>query len=81
MSNIDPQEFGRLQAQVEILLKSNQVLTDTLETLTANVTAMRLEMAEAKGGWRLLMLLGGGAATMGSAATWALTHMFGKGVA
>jgi hypothetical protein len=36
-------------------------------------------MAEAKGGWKLLMLLGGSAATLGSAATWALTHFTGKG--
>ena len=80
MSDIDPQEFGRLQAQVEMLLKSNQTLTDALEALTASVTAMRMEMAEAKGGWKVLMLLGGASASVGSAATWALTHFFGKGM-
>lgn len=78
MSEIDPQEFGRLQAQVETLLKSDSEKTELLRLLSENVTAMRLQMAEAKGGWKVLMMLGGASATFGSAATWALTHIFGK---
>lgn len=79
MSDIDPQEFGRLQAQVETLIESDRVKTELLQTLTDNVTAMRLQLAEANGGWRVLMLLGGAAASFGSFATWLATHYFGKG--
>lgn len=79
MSDIDPQEFGRLQAQVEILLQSNKSLTDALETLTLSVTAMRMEMAEARGGWKLMMALGGAAASLGGLISWALTTFSGRG--
>ena len=46
MSDIDPQEFGRLQAQVETLIASDREKTELLKTLSDNVTAMRLEMTE-----------------------------------
>lgn len=76
MNAIDPQEFGRLQAQVETLIKSDAEKTDLLRGLSENVTAMRLQMAEAKGGWRALMLIGGASASLGSGLTWAWSHLF-----
>lgn len=80
MSDIDPQEFGRLQAQVETLIASDGAKTALLAQLAADMTAVRLQLAEAKGGWRLLLLLGGAGATFGSVMTWALTHFkFGSG--
>lgn len=79
MSEIDPQQFGRLQAQVETLIRSDAEKTEILTAIGENMTAMRLQMAEAKGGWKVLMLLGGASASLGSAATWALTHLTGKG--
>jgi hypothetical protein len=77
LSDIDPKEFGRLQAQVETLLESDRQKTELLERLVADMTAVRLQLAEANGGWKLLMLLGGGAATLGSGVTWVLTHWKG----
>lgn len=79
MSDIDPQEFGHLQAQVEQLLASNRLLTETVTTLATAVHAMQLQMAEAKGGWKVLLLLGGASATVGGLATGLLTHFIGKG--
>jgi hypothetical protein len=79
VSDIDPQEFGELRAQVRMLLESNRLNAETLATMSTTLQTMQLQMAEAKGGWKLLMLLGGSAATLGSAATWALTHFTGKG--
>ena len=38
-------------------------------------STVNLTLSEAKGGWKLMMLLGGGAATFGSLITWALTHI------
>lgn len=68
MSDIDPQQFGRLQAQVEVLIK-------TVESLDRKVDVLTAQLSEAKGGWRVLMLLGGASATVGSALTWLLTHL------
>lgn len=79
MSDIDPQEFGRLQAQVQQLLESNKLLMETITTLSTAVQSMQLQMAEAKGGWKALMLIGGASATFGGLATTWLSHLFGKG--
>lgn len=75
MSTIDLQEFGRLQAQVETLIRSDAAKTELLQTLAADMTAVRLQLAEASGGWRLLVLLGGASATVGGAISWAITHL------
>lgn len=75
MSDINPQEFGRLQAQVETLIRSDAAKTELLETLAKDMTAVRLQLAEASGGWRMLVMLGGASAALGSGITWALTHL------
>lgn len=83
MSDIDPQEFGRLQAQVETLIASDREKTELLKTLSDNVTAMRLEMAEtmaqAKGGWKVLTAMVTASASVGGVITWMLTHLTGRG--
>jgi hypothetical protein len=68
MSEINPQEFGRLQAQVAALEKS-------MAAMQADVRVIRDAVTEARGGWRTLLLLGGAAATMGGAIAWALQHV------
>jgi hypothetical protein len=75
VSDIDPQEFGRLQAQVETLIESDREKTELLKTLAADMTAVRLQLAEAKGGWRLLMAIGGASASIGGGITWLLQHL------
>lgn len=62
-----------------MLIKSDAIKTELLETLTMNVTAMRLEMAEARGGWRALMMIGGASASAGGIISWAVSHFFGRG--
>jgi hypothetical protein len=79
MSTIDPQEFGRLQAQVDQLLESNRINTATLETMSEAVHSIQLQMAEAKGGWKTLVFLGGAAASLGGAVSWVLAHITWKG--
>jgi hypothetical protein len=78
MSDFDPKEFGRLQAQVEQLLESNRLLTESVSTMSAAIQAMQLQMAEAKGGWKLLMAIGGAAASAGGLISWVVTHLTGK---
>ncbi|NUO72933.1 MAG: hypothetical protein HOQ10_09490 [Frateuria sp.] len=72
---IDPLEFGRLQAQVETLLRQDAEKTELLKALAADIQAMRIQMAEARGGWKLMLLLGGAAASFGGAISWGLTHL------
>lgn len=73
--NVDPVEFGRLQAEVEALRRDNDRQLQLLERLDARMEALTRQMAEAKGGWKVLMLLGGGAASLGSGFTWLAQHL------
>lgn len=75
MSDIDPQEFGRLQAQVETLIASDAAKTKLLETMAESISAIQLQLAEARGGWRLLVALGGASGAIGAFITWAATHL------
>lgn len=75
MSDIDPQEFGRLQAEVVALRRDNDRMLEMLGKLTTSVDSINEKLSEAKGGWRLLMLLGGAAATLGGLLAWALQHV------
>lgn len=67
MSEIDPQEFGRLTAKVEHLEKE-------VAELRTDVRHMVAMLEQARGGWKLLMLVGGVAgavgAAIGKAASW-----------
>jgi len=51
MSEIDPREFGRLEAEVKALTKS-------VEDMAADLKAVRSAMDAAGGGWRVLVAVG-----------------------
>jgi hypothetical protein len=74
VSEINPQEFGRLQAQVETLIVSDARKTELLETMSESIAAIQLQLAEAKGGWRLLVAIGGAAGSLGAGVAWAISH-------
>lgn len=76
--DIDAQEFGRLQAQVETLIESDREKTELLKTLASDMQAVRVQLAEARGGWKVLVLLGGASASLGGMIAWAVQH-FTKG--
>jgi len=78
MSDIDPVEFGRLQVQVETLLRQDSEKTDLLKALAADINAIRIQMAEARGGWKVMLLLGGASASFGGVISWVLTHLRGN---
>lgn len=73
-SMIDPVEFGELKGAVSALqiqvtdFKSRQAVMDQKLDLVLS------RMAEAKGGWRTLMLLGGAASSAGAGLTWLVQH-------
>jgi prefoldin subunit 5 len=52
MTEIDPREFGRLEAEVKNLTKS-------IEEISADLKAVRSALDAAGGGWRVLVAVGG----------------------
>ena len=71
MRDIDPREYGRLEARVEHL-------EGMVREMSTDIRAMRDLLEQSKGGWRVMMLVGGAAATMGGAVSWLVQHLGGK---
>jgi len=61
-------EVAHLKFSVSDLRATNAELDRKLDQVLA-------QLAEARGGWRTLMLIGGAAGTFGGAATWLFTHL------
>jgi hypothetical protein len=61
MSEIDPREFGRLEAEVKALSKS-------VESMAADLKAVRSTLDAAGGGWRVLIAVGTISGTISAAA-------------
>ncbi len=74
---IDPVEFGEIKGAVTSLqmqmtdFKARQAVTDKKLDLVLE------KLSEAKGGWKTLMLLGGGASTLGAGLSWIVAHYRG----
>lgn len=68
MAEIDPQEFGKLQATVEALERD-------MAGMRGDIRIIRDTITEARGGWRILLLIGGAAATISASVTWAIQHV------
>lgn len=68
-ADIDPQEFGRLQAQVAALRQSEERTALALEAMVKSLQAIEIQLAEARGGWRTLLMVGGAAGTAGAVVT------------
>jgi hypothetical protein len=64
----DSLQIARLEAQFAFM-------RETLMKMDERLEVMERQLAEAKGGWRTLMWLGGAAAGLGSVVTWALSHV------
>lgn len=69
MTDVDPTEFGRLQAQVLELREYKDRTIETLERIDKSLQAIEVQLAEARGGWRTLLLVGGAAGALGSGLT------------
>lgn len=61
-------EFTYLKAAVARLDTINAAQSEKLDRVLA-------QLAEARGGWRVLMLIGGAAGAIGSGLTWVLSHL------
>ena len=59
MSDIDPQDFGRLTAKVEML-------EEQVAEMRADLRAVRDMLNEAKGGWKLMLGIAGFAGAAGA---------------
>jgi len=71
---IDPREFGRLEGAVSSLKNELDQVKTKQTQIDEKLDLVLEKLSEAKGGWRLLLALGGAAATLGAAISWFTTH-------
>ncbi|AWL03414.1 hypothetical protein ACFOHT_04940 [Massilia oculi] len=63
-------EVAYMKAAIARLDASNQELDQKLDRVLN-------QLAQARGGWRTLMLIGGAAGSLGSGLTWLISHLKG----
>jgi len=71
---IDPVEYGELKGKVAGALDAIVDIRNRQKTADEKLDQVLDKLSEAKGGWKLLMALGGAAATLGGVITWFATH-------
>jgi len=76
--DFDQRALGNLEAQVQSLSVALSLLTAKLDKNSEKLDDVERTLSEAKGGWRVLMVVGGAAGTIGSAVTWLAQTFAGK---
>jgi len=64
--SIDPRDFGRLEAEVIALKAQNLRLEDQIARQGEKLDILVQAVTEAKGGWKMLMLVGAASASAGA---------------
>lgn len=72
-------DIARLQVKVDHLTENLAELTKAMQLLAEKVEGIGETLTEAKGGWRMLMLVGGAAGSVGAFLSWIATHVSLKG--
>ena len=63
------EKLARMQTDIE-------AVTVAITQLTVTLSSINITLSEAKGGWRMLMVVGGAGAALGSGVVY-LIHLFG----
>lgn len=71
----DSVQIARLEERMRSMDADMKAQTEALALLREQMEQVLDKLNEAKGGWRMLMWLGGGAATLGAAVSWAASHI------
>ncbi len=69
--------LAQLQVEVAYMKAAITRLDDSNSELQQKLDKVLAQLAEARGGWRTLMLIGGAAGSIGSAVTWLVSRLQG----
>jgi prefoldin subunit 5 len=69
MSAFTDRDFGRLEAEVVALKAQNARLEANQERMNEKLDLLVTAVTEAKGGWKMLLAIGGAAAATGAVVT------------
>ena len=71
----DSLQIARLEEQFSAMRHSLQEVADSLRAVRAELAIVKSDLEQAKGGWRVLMLMGGAAASLGAGVLWVIQHI------
>jgi hypothetical protein len=71
---MDEREFGRMQAEIQGLRRDNDEQMKMLKELVDDVRDIRMQLSEAKGGWKLFVAMGSVSAALGALVASFLPH-------
>lgn len=64
--------------QIERMLQDMDQMSKTMDSMQGTLTSIKETLAEARGGWRILMLIGGAGGALGAAVTHLLQNLPSK---
>lgn len=67
--------IGKLETEVAHLREDMSDLKASNAALVSAVAGMQRTLSEASGGWKMLMLMGGAGAMLGSVLAWVVDHI------
>lgn len=68
-------DIAQLQIEVVHLTEKVQELRDSNAQITQQLNEISKLLNEARGGWRVMMMMGGAGVTLGGAIVWVLQHI------
>ena len=71
----DSLQIARLEERMSTICRDLAAQQLQLQSMQDQMTQVLQALSEAKGGWRLLLWLGGAVATGGAGVGWALSHI------
>lgn len=78
MSDINPREYGELEATVKHLAKALDEQTKEMKLMSERIKTVEDTLLEAKGGWKVMMWIAGGSSAVGAIATWFAKDIMGR---
>lgn len=76
--SIDLVEYGELRGAVGALQAQISQITERQSRIDRKLDTLIAELSQAKGGWKMLMLLGGAASAAGAVIAWVAHYLTGK---
>ena len=74
---IDPVEYGELKGAVTSLQLQVSEFKAKQGQMDMKLDMVLDRLAEAKGGWKVMLMFGGAAGTLGAGLSWVLAHLKG----
>lgn len=71
-------EIKHMQADMDRLVQDMEDLKKNIKEIENTLNSINTTLAEARGGWRVLMMLGGAGGVLGSALTYVVNQWLGK---